>query len=97
MLLVMLVECCTIMAVPAHPKPVKVQQPDGSQLTLQLHGDEWLHYHTTADGYSVVKNDHGYYVYATLEGGRLLPTQQIAHDQGLRNAAEQTYLSGVHK
>ena len=97
MLLVMLVECCTIMAVPAHPKPVKVQQPDGSQLTLQLHGDEWLHYHTTADGYSVVKNDHGYYVYATLEGGRLLPTQQIAHDQGLRNAAEQTYLSGVQK
>ena len=50
-----------MMAVPAHPGVVKLQQPDGSYVTLRLVGDEWCHFNTTIDGYSVVKNNRGYY------------------------------------
>ena len=35
-----------IMAVPAHPGTVKVQQPDGGYITLRLIGDEWCHFQT---------------------------------------------------
>ena len=54
----------SIMAIPANKKPIQVTQPDGTTVTIQLHGDEWLHFNTTADGYSVVKNQQGFYVYA---------------------------------
>ena len=47
-------------AIPAHPKPIKVQQPDGSFVTITLHGDEWNNFNTTEDGYSVVKDGRGY-------------------------------------
>ena len=85
------------MAVPAHPKPVKVQQPDGSYVTIRLHGDEWLNFTTTEDGYSVVKDQRGYYVYAELKDQQLKPTAQVAHDAKLRSAAEQAFLNGVKK
>ena len=48
--------------VPAHPLPVKVQQPDGTYVTLRLVGDEWCHFQTTLDGYSIMKDTRGYYV-----------------------------------
>ena len=76
----------SMMAVPAHPGTVKVQQPDGTELTLRLVGDEWLHFTVTADGYSVVKDLRGYYVYAELKGGQLQPTAQVAHDALERQA-----------
>ena len=46
----------SMMAVPANRKAVKITQPDGSTVTIQLQGDEWQHFNTTTDGYSVVKN-----------------------------------------
>ena len=85
------------MAVPAHPKPVKVQQPDGSFVTVSLHGDEWLSYTTTDDGYTVVKDQQGRYVYATLEGQQLRPTVLVAHDAMQRSSAERSFLSGIRK
>ena len=65
-------------AMPAYNKPVKVQQPDGSYVTIRLHGDEWLHFNTTADGYTVVKDNSGYYRYAELKDGKLAATAQVA-------------------
>ena len=76
-----------VMAVPAHRGIAKVLQPDGSYLSLRLHGDEWLSFNTTADGYSVVKDSKGYYVYAQLNEGRLLPTEHVAHDAPERSDA----------
>jgi M6 family metalloprotease-like protein len=84
-------------AVPAHPGTVKVQQPDGSYITLRLVGDEWLSFNTTADGYSVVKDQRGYYVYAEQKDGRLQPTARVAHDESERSADEQAFLAGVKK
>ena len=86
-----------INAVPAHPKPVTVQQPDGSSVTIRLMGDEWMHFNATVDGYSVVKDSRGYYVYASLEDGRLQPTAQVAHDAGERSDAEQAFLTDIRK
>ena len=86
-----------VQAVPAHPQPVKVQQPDGTYVTIKLHGDEWLNFTTTEDGYSVVKDSRGYYVYAELKDQQLQPTAQIAHDAKLRSAAETAFLASVRK
>ena len=85
------------MAIPASKKPVQVKQPDGTTVTIMLHGDEWMHFNTTADGYSVVKNQQGYYVYAEKKNGVLKATRMVAHDTQLRGAAEQSYLTGVKK
>ena len=86
-----------VMAVPAHPGIVKVQQPDGSYITLRLIGDEWVHFNTTADGYSVVKNQRGYYMYAEAKDGKLQPTARVAHDVAERSADEQAFLAGIKK
>ncbi|MBR5726474.1 MAG: M6 family metalloprotease domain-containing protein [Muribaculaceae bacterium] len=82
-------------AVPADPAPATVHQPDGTTLTLILHGDEFFNYLTTSDGYTVVQNKAGYYTYARLDGDRLVASDCIARDQ--RTAADQIYLSGVPK
>ena len=50
-----------VFAVPATPYPVKVIQPDGSELTIKLHGDEYFRYKTTLDGYLLVPETNGTY------------------------------------
>ena len=87
----------SIMAIPAHKKPIQVTQPDGTTVTIQLHGDEWLHFNTTADGYSVVKNQQGYYVYAEKKNGELKATSMVAHDATKRKANEVTFLQNIKK
>ena len=84
-------------AVPVNRQKITVQQPDGSSVTIQMHGDEWLSFTTTADGYSVVKNEQGYYVYATLEQGQLKATTQVAHDAVERKVAELQFLTDIQK
>lgn len=87
--------CLVAHAVPADPTPAQVTQPDGSKLTVVLHGDEFFNYLTTSDGYTVVKNPAGYYTYACLEGSNLLASECIARDE--RSAADQAFLSGLPK
>jgi len=87
----------TLMAVPAHKGAVKTIQPDGSTVTISLQGDEYLHFYTTEDGYSIVKDANNRYVYAELKDGQLQPTAMMAHDAAERTAAEQNYLRGVKK
>lgn len=86
-----------MMAVPAYHGTAKVRQPDGSYITLRLHGDEWMNFNTTVDGYSVVKDYRGYYVYAEKKDGRLQSTARVAHDVAERSADEQAFLSHVKK
>ena len=86
-----------MMAVPAKSGAITVTQPDGTTVTVSLHGDEWLNYETTSDGYTIVRNDKGYYVYAELQQGKLVPTTVIAHDSQARNVQEKQYLSATQK
>ena len=94
-LLVMGLLCLVARAVPADPTPSKVTQPDGTTLTVVLHGDEFLNYLTTSDGYTVVKNEAGYYTYARIEGDQLVASDRIARDK--RTAADNAFLAAVPK
>jgi len=83
--------------VPAYPYANKVMQPDGSYITVRLTGDEYLHYSTTDDGYTIVKNDKGYYVYATEQDGKLVATNQVAEDAAARSASAKIFLNSIRK
>ena len=83
------------LAIPAHRGLVKMPQPDGTLLTISLEGDEFYHFNTTADGYTVLQTKDGAYVYAQRDGMTLTPTSILAHDQGHRGPAEQAFLATV--
>ncbi len=85
------------MAVPAYPGTFTATQPDGTTVQLRLIGDEWQSFTTTADGYSVVKNSNGSYVYAKLSNGILVATDITAHNVGSRNAAELQFTTSTQK
>lgn len=52
-------------AVIAYNKPITVTQPDGTTLTIRVHGDEFLHW-TTCGNSLVAKGSDGYWRYATF-------------------------------
>jgi M6 family metalloprotease-like protein len=84
-------------AEPAHNIPVMMPQPDGSLVTVCLVGDEFYHFNTTADGYTIMLNEAGAYVYAQRDGMKLVPTEVLAHDAGMRSAAELALLENTPK
>jgi M6 family metalloprotease domain len=86
-----------LMAIPAYPHPIRVQQPDGTYVTIRLHGDEYLNFTTTLDDYTVVKNDKGYFVYADYHQGNLIPTSMVAHDIDSRSSSEINFVAGITK
>jgi len=61
-------------AIPAHRGSVLMPQPDGTLVTVCLEGDEFYHFNTTADGYTIMLNEAGAYVYAQADGMTLVPT-----------------------
>ena len=46
-----------IWADPANPDPIKMKQPDGTTITLRIHGDEFHSWYTSEDGKTVYKRD----------------------------------------
>ena len=97
LMVALLAVACGMQAVPAKRDSLKIQQPDGSYVTIRLHGDEWHHFQTTDDGYSVVRDNRGYFVYARLQDGQLTPTELVAHDAGERTVQEVSFLAGMEK
>ena len=89
--------CLVSRAVPADPTPGQVTQPDGTKLTVVLHGDEFCNYLTTIDGYTVVKNKAGFYTYARLDGNSLVAGDLIARDEAKRTAADRAVLASLPK
>ncbi len=82
-------------AVPAHPAPAIITQPDGKTVTVRLVGDEFYNYSCTTDGYTVVRNASGCFEYARLDNGRLVPSGIMAHDRAMRTAGETQFLAQV--
>lgn len=88
-------------AMPAYPKPIKVQQPDGTTITVCLRGDERLNWAETTDGYTLLRDSDGFWTFAKAgKGGqiassslRYMGTSVEAKAQGikpgLRYTAEQ--------
>ena len=65
-------------AVSATPDTLSFIQPGGFEFKGYCRGDEWQAWHETLDGWSIVKNDNNYWVYAIdVNGSRLESSQAI--------------------
>ena len=97
-MVMILLGAVSLWARPGYSKPVDVLQPDGSTVTLLMHGDEFLSFMTTIDGYTVIKGSDGYYRYAdkTAAGG-LRATSVIARNPEARSAQEVQFLAARQK
>ncbi|MBR1484303.1 MAG: M6 family metalloprotease domain-containing protein [Prevotella sp.] len=92
-----LLSAASLWARPALKGTVTVKQPDGTTVSIRLQGDEYLHWNTTSDGYAVVKDQRGFYVYAEKQQGKLVATDMAAHDAGMRSAAELSYVATLQR
>ena len=73
----------------ANSIPVQVRQSDGTTITVILRGDEHINWYTTLDGVLLVQAaDNSYYVGKVTKDGRLIATQQLAHEAAWRSSAE---------
>ncbi len=85
-------------AVPATPNPVLYKLPDGSELTIRLHGDEWVSWAESSDGYTLLINKDGFLEYAMAdEFGDLKLSGVRAEEVSERSDAEKRFLSKQDK
>lgn len=85
-------------AVMATPEPIIYTNPDGSQVTLRMFGDEKFAYTTTMDGYQVRTDESGTIRYLVADAaGRLEISAQTASDADVRSEAEVSFLNGIDK
>lgn len=83
----------TAYGIKANPNPVTITQPDGTQLTIRICGDESFHYTTTLDGYLIRKANDGFYKYLNTDGKLL--TTQVATDINNRTMVEKRFIAGL--
>jgi M6 family metalloprotease-like protein len=80
----------------AYPYPFQYTQPDGSVVTIQLKGDEIVHWAVTTDGYSLLRNSQDGWEYAIQNGnGDLVCSGFLAHEPLSRSLAETIFLQGI--
>jgi len=80
-LIILLLFCFAMPDVNAAPLkniPVTVVQPNGDTFHCYASGDEFYNYLHDANGYTIVQNDEGYYVYAMYDGDKIIPSQFVA-------------------
>lgn len=75
-------------AVKAESHLVEIRQPDGTFISVVLHGDEYSHYYTTDDGVLLVQSQGAYYIASTEAKGKLFATPILAHNRSQRSANE---------
>lgn len=78
-----------VRGIKAIPHPVQVQQPDGTWLTVRIHGDEQFHYTTTMDGLLIARHTDGYFHY--LDDDRTLSPQRV-NETDRRTPDEQDFV-----
>ena len=94
----MLFAAARLMAIPANPKSVDIPQPDGTTITLLMHGDEFRHFMTTSDGFTVVKGEDGFYRYADKGAdGQLKATTIVARNVDERDNSQLSFLANRKK
>ena len=96
---------CTIVcsvslwAVTATPYPFTMTQPDGTTITVRLHGDEYHSYYTTEDGTPLRRLDNGFFVedYTVKENFASTAAQRRAASIRPREEATKFPLTGSPK
>lgn len=73
-LILLLASVSALHAVIAYNKPINVTQPDGTVLTIRIHGDEFLHW-TTCGNSLVAKGADGYWRYASFNADGIVKAQ----------------------
>ncbi len=85
-------------AVPAKRGVQTIEQPDGTTINVELHGDEHFHFTTTDDGYLVQQNADGVYEYAEYTAEKVIKPLGIkAHSEQNRTSADIKNLSRAVK
>lgn len=93
-LFVLLVSTLKVWAVPAQRISITVKQPDGTELVLTKHGDEYFHCLITNDGVPVVRHENAYY-YAHFTAEGVEPTEHLAHEKAKRTAEEVAFVASL--
>ena len=89
----------SLWAVTATPYPFTVTQPDGTTITVRLHGDEYHSYYTTEDGTPLRRLDNGFFVedYTVKENFASTAAQRRAATIRPREEATKFPLTGSPK
>ena len=87
-----------INAAPAYPGILKFIQPDGSEISLYIKGDEKVHWAETEDGYTLLSNGNNGWEYATTDkNGDLKTSGTLARSPKSRTLTEQKLLNSLSK
>ena len=81
-----------LFAVPTDGVQRRVNQPDGTTLTIRQCGDEYVHFIMTLDGFMVIENEHGGFYYSKYKNNKLYCSEMLAHDPNIRKTQENNYL-----
>ena len=85
-------------AVSAYPFPFMYTQPDGTQVTITLKGDERAHWAETTDGYKLLNNGKDGWEYAVLNvDGDLQCSGRLAREVSKRSLRDKTLLGKTSK
>jgi len=97
-LILFIVFCNTLFAIPAIPYPVTFTQPNGDTLTVMMKGDERIHWHESLDGYTLLYNQDKYLTYAQLDDdGNLQPSHLIAQNIAQRDIVTHSFLNTIER
>ena len=87
-----------VFAAPAYNQLIVFKQSDKTELSLFLKGDEKVNWAKTTDGYTLLQNKTGDFVYAIYDDkGGIVPSTLIAHNQDKRNKEELELLKSINK
>ena len=85
-------------AAPAVPYPVTMKQPDGTEITVKLKGDENVNWMESMDGYSLMYGKDKSIVYAIQnEKGDMVPSDVVFQEATLKSTELSAFLGGVKK
>ncbi|NCC19136.1 MAG: M6 family metalloprotease domain-containing protein, partial [Bacteroidia bacterium] len=86
------------MAVPAYKGLVQLSQPDGTEVSAYLFGDERISWVESEDNYTLMYNKQGYLEYAIKDQvGDMIPSGIIAKSQNERSISDINFLSTIQK
>ncbi len=97
-ILLFILQVLNLNAIGPITESVKVNQPDGTSLSIRVYGNEYASYKTTEDGYMVVPDASGFYRYAIEDvSGNILPSSILAKDPEIRSASDKQFLNTLKK